>query len=80
MTNNYEEEVKNMVAEIIEIPAEEITPDADLFNDLSIDSLKAIEIVAAFEKKFRIIIPEQDIPNIRTLKQIVEYTKHLKKD
>jgi hypothetical protein len=35
MTNNYEEEVKNMVAEIIEIPAEEITPDADLFNDLS---------------------------------------------
>jgi acyl carrier protein len=80
MTNNYEEEVKNMVAEIIEIPAKEIKSDADFFNDLQVDSLKAIEIVAAFEKKYRIIIPEQDIPNIRTLKQIVEYTKHLKKD
>jgi acyl carrier protein len=80
MTSNYEEEVKNMVAEILEIPAEKLAPDADFFNDLSVDSLKAIEIVAAFEKKYRIIIPEQDIPNIRTLKQIVEYTKQLKKD
>jgi acyl carrier protein len=80
MTSNYEEEVKNMVAEILEIPAEKLVPDADFINDLSVDSLKAIEIVAAFEKKYRIIIPEQDIPNIRTLKQIVEYTKHLKKN
>jgi acyl carrier protein len=80
MTSNYEEEVKNMVAEILEIHAEKLAPDADFFNDLNVDSLKAIEIVAAFEKKYRIIIPEQDIPNIRTLKQIVEYTKHLKKD
>lgn len=80
MDNIYEEEIKNIVAEIIEIPAEKISPDADFFNDLSVDSLKAIEIVAAFEKKFRVIIPEQDIPNIRTLRQIIEYTKHLKKD
>ncbi|MHA2217485.1 MAG: acyl carrier protein [Candidatus Hodarchaeales archaeon] len=80
MTSNYEEEVKSMVAEILEMPAEKLTPDADFFNDLSVDSLKAIEIVAAFEKKYRVIIPEQDIPNIRTLRQIVEYTKHLKKD
>jgi acyl carrier protein len=37
MTNNYEEEVKNMVAEIIEIPAEEITPDAPEYTNLKTD-------------------------------------------
>lgn len=69
-----------MVSDILEIPAEKLTPDADFFRDLNIDSLKAIEIVAAFEKKYRIIIPEQDIPKIRNLRQVVEYTAPLKKE
>lgn len=75
MTNNFEEEVKALVSEIIEVPAEKLEPDADFFKDLGVDSLKAIEIVAAFEKKYRIIIPEKDIPNIRNIRQIIEYTK-----
>ncbi len=79
MTANFEEEVKNLVAEIIEVPVEELKPDADFFDDLGIDSLKAIEIVAAFEKKYRIIIPENDIPNMRNLRQLIEYTKDTKK-
>lgn len=79
MANKYEEEVRNLVAEIIEVPAEKLTLEADFFKDLGVDSLKAIEVVAAFEKKYKIIIPEQDIPNIRNLKQIVGYTKNIEK-
>jgi len=80
MGNNYEEEIKQMVSEIIEVPVEKLKPDADFFTDLGVDSLKAIEIVAAFEKKYRQIIPEKDIPKIRTISQVVEYTKGLKKE
>jgi acyl carrier protein len=80
MTNSLEEEVKHLVAEVIEVAAEKLTPDADFFKDLAVDSLKAIEIVAAFEKKFRVIIPENDIPKITTLRHIVEYTKNIKQD
>ncbi len=80
MSDNLEEEVRQMVAEIFELPVEELTLDADFFKDLGVDSLKAIEVVAAFEKKYRVVIPENDIPNITTLRQIVEYTKNIKKD
>lgn len=80
MSNIFEDEIRIMVSEILEVPAEKLTINADFFDDLNVDSLKAIEIVAAFEKKYRIIIPENDIPNIRNLGQIVEYTKALKKD
>ena len=79
MPNNYEREITQMVSEIIEVPVEKLKPDADFFTDLGVDSLKAIEIVAAFEKKYRQIIPEQDIPKIRTIKQILDYTKNLEK-
>ena len=75
MPENCEEEVKKMIADITEVPVEKLTPDADFFRDLGIDSLKAIEIVAAFEKKYRIIIPENDIPNVRNLRQVLEYIK-----
>ncbi len=80
MSHNFEEEIKDMVAEILEVPVEKLTPDADFFKDLNVDSLKAIEIVAAFEKKYRVLIPEKDIPDIRNLGQLTEYTKDLKKD
>ncbi|MBI4699501.1 MAG: acyl carrier protein [Nitrospirae bacterium] len=75
MTNNYEEEIKKLVADIAEIPVEKLKPDVDFFKDLGMDSLKAIEIVAAFEKKYKIIIPENEIPNISTVNQIVAYLK-----
>ena len=78
MSNNREEEVKKIIADITEVPVEKLTLDADFLKDLGIDSLKAIEIVAAFEKKYRIIIPENDIPNIRNLRQVLKYTEKLK--
>ena len=78
MQNTIEEEVKKLVADITEVPVEKLAPDADFFRDLGIDSLKAIEIVAAFEKKYRVIIPESDIPNIRNLRQVLKYTEKLK--
>ncbi len=80
MSTNFEEEIKKLVSDIIEVPVEKLELEADLFKDLNVDSLKAIEIVAACEKKYRIIIPEKDIPNIRNIGQIIEYTKNLKKD
>lgn len=75
--SSRELEIRKMVAEIIEVPEEKLSLDTDFFNDLNVDSLKAIEIVAAFEKKYRVVIPEKDIPNIRNLGQIVDYAKNL---
>jgi acyl carrier protein len=77
MSSSQEEELRSMVAEILEVPEAKLTLNADFFNDLNVDSLKAIEIVAAFERKYRVTIPEKDIPTIRNLGQIVEYTKKL---
>jgi acyl carrier protein len=39
---------------------------------LEIDSIKAIEITVAIEKKFKIQVRDEDVPNITTLRQAVE--------
>ncbi|MGD0335840.1 MAG: acyl carrier protein [Candidatus Omnitrophota bacterium] len=77
---NIDLELTQMVSEITEVPVEKLTPEADFFTELGVDSLKAIEIVAAFEKKYKIIVPEKDIPKIRNLKQIIDYFKNAKKE
>jgi len=77
MTNGLSEEIKAMVAEIGEIPVENLDP-AKSFVDLDIDSMKAIEIVAAVEKKYGVVVPEAEIPKIGNLTQVIELVKKLK--
>lgn len=73
-------EVKALVSEIIEIPIEKIKEDAEFVKDLGVDSMMALEIVASIEKKYRVVIPEEKIPTIRSLKNVhALLEQHLKK-
>jgi len=78
--DNLEAQLKEIIARVVEIEPEKIIPDADFMNDLGIDSLKAIEITGAIEKAFRIVVPEEQIRNIRTLNQALTLTKQLLED
>jgi acyl carrier protein len=78
MNDNFEEELKTLISDITEVPEEKLLPDADFIDDLQVDSLKAIEIVAAVEKKYRVVIPEQDIPKLRNLAKITDYVRSIK--
>jgi len=75
MANKLDDELKKIVSLITEIPLDKLKPDADFFDDLKIDSMKAIEIVAAFEKKYKVVIPEEEIPKMRSLNKIIAFAK-----
>jgi acyl carrier protein len=63
-------EVVAIVAEIAEIDAARISPTARL-EDLGIDSLDGLRIVAAVEKRYGIVIDEAEIARIRTMPDIL---------
>ncbi|MCP3981932.1 MAG: acyl carrier protein [bacterium] len=63
------EAVTEIVADVAELEVEEVAPDAKL-EDLGVDSLGGLRIVAAVEKKFGIVIDEAEIPKIRTMPDI----------
>ena len=69
------EEIKKIVSEVSEIPAEELKDDAEFGNELEIDSMMALEIVAKIEKEYKVTIPEEEIPKVRSLKNIYELLK-----
>ena len=72
---NLEQEVRALIADIIEMEPENIGPDAHLVEDLGMDSMMALEIIAVMEKKYRIQIPEEELPKITTLNQAIEVAR-----
>ena len=74
-----EQEVRDVIAEIIEKDSKAITLDAHLFEDLGADSMMALEILAAMEKKYRVVVPEDKLPELTSLRKIMEFVESLKK-
>jgi len=77
MFKNVEKEIISIISEVSGFDKEEITIDTNLVNDLEVDSIRSIEIVVAIEKKFKISVRDEDIPNITTPRQIVALTEKL---
>ncbi len=73
--NGIDQEVRKLIADIIEIEPDKVEPDANLVEDLGMDSMMALEILASIEKKFRIRIPEEELPKITTLNRAIELAK-----
>lgn len=76
-SDDVKREVVSIIADVSGFSEEEITPDANFFKDLEVDSIKAIEITVAMEKKFKISVRDEDVPNITTVKQAVELVEKL---
>ena len=77
MTEQIEKEIISILSEVSGVDEQEIKPDTDLAKDLDIDSIKAIEITVAIEKKFKISVRDEDVPKIMTLRQAVDLVSQL---
>ena len=73
--DNLEQDVRQLIAEIIEMESAQIEPDANLVEDLGMDSMMALEILAALEKKYKIKIPEEDLPKITTVNRAIDLAR-----
>lgn len=72
---DLESELKGLIAEIIEKPLSQVTLEAKFYEDLGVDSMMALEILAAIEKKYRIAISEEKLAQLTTLKDTIAVAK-----
>ncbi|HAJ57551.1 MAG TPA: acyl carrier protein [Candidatus Omnitrophica bacterium] len=79
MTQNTTQEILGVVSTILEKEPSEIPLDAHLIQDVGADSMMALEILAALEKKYKIVIPEDKLKDMTTLNKIVSLVETAKK-
>ena len=64
--------IRKLVAKIVKLPEEKVRFDADLFSDLNVDSLVGMEIFAALDQKYDIVIPANHLQGISTLDDLAQ--------
>ena len=65
--------VKEIIASQLSVPADKITETTNIAEELGADSLDLVEILMSLEDEFGISIPDEAIPTIKTIKDIVEF-------
>ena len=65
-------EVKRLIAEVTEREPEEISDTALFAEELGVDSLMAMEVMVAVDKKYKINIPEDEFATIKNVNDTVE--------
>ena len=73
---SIEEKVMNLISEELRIPREKIQLTSHVVDDLNFDSLDNIQIVLEVEQLFDIEILDEEIDEILTVQDIVDYVKN----
>ncbi len=67
------EKVRNVIAETLGCDLDKVVMEATLTDDLGADSLASVELVMALEEAVGVSIADEDLPNIKTVGDIMEY-------
>ena len=67
------EEVKEVVAEQLNVNPDEVKEESKFVEDLGADSLDVVELIMELEEKFDIEIPDSEAEKIATVGDAVKY-------
>lgn len=73
------ERVRDVVVKQLKVSPEEVTPQANLIDDLRADSLDIVDLTIAIEEAFaddaQFEIRDEDAENIRSVQDILDFLK-----
>ena len=70
------EKVKKILSEQFSVEENSITASTNIAEDLGADSLDVVDILMSIEDEFEIEVPDEEIENIRTVGELVNYIKN----
>ncbi len=73
------EKVKKILVKQLGVSEAKLKPETNLASDLGADSLDLVEILMTLEEEFNVSIPDEVIPEIKTLADMVNYIEKNKK-
>jgi len=71
--NETFEQLKGLIAELLEVDESKVVPEASFADDFNADSLDFIELITAVEDTFKIEIPDEDAEDLQTVQDAIDY-------
>ena len=70
------EKVRDIIARQLDLDPASVTMESRLIDDLKADSLDIVELIMDLEQEFDVEIPDEELPNVRTVGDIVNYLEN----
>jgi acyl carrier protein len=69
------DKIRKIICEQLDVPEEDVVPEASFVDDLGADSLDQVELIMAMEEEFDVSIPDEDAENIGTVQAAIDYVQ-----
>ncbi len=69
------EKIREIIVDQLSADPADVTPEAKFIEYLDADSLDLFELVMALEEEYGIEIPSEDLENIVTVQDVIDYLK-----
>lgn len=70
--NEDMKKLKSIIADVLNVDPDEITPDTTFADDLGADSLDLYQILMGIEEEYGITVPQEQTENITTVAEALE--------
>jgi len=70
---DIDSKVREVICEQLGLKPEDVTPEADLIQNLGVDSLDSVELVMALEEEFGIEVLDEDAEKLKKVSDITQY-------
>lgn len=72
----YFDKVREIITRQLDIDPESVKMESRLIDDLKADSLDIVELVMDLEQEFDVEIPDEDLPKVQTVADIVNFLEN----
>ena len=74
--SDIEKKVKEIIAEKLGVDESVVKNEASFANDLGADSLDLFELVMALEDEYNVEIPAEELTDLNTVGDVIDYLKN----
>lgn len=74
------EQIRDIVADTLGVPADSVTMDSSFIDDLGADSLDIVQFINTVEETYDFNIPDEDSEKMKTVEDVVNYIDQHKKE
>jgi acyl carrier protein len=71
--SDIQAKITEIICEQLDVEAGDVAPDKSFTDDLGADSLAIVELVLALEENFDIKIPDDEVDNIKTVGDAINF-------
>ncbi|MFE6667970.1 acyl carrier protein [Streptomyces sp. NPDC057697] len=68
--------LKEILDEVAEVPADQVTPESSFVDDLELDSLSIVSVFVLVQRRFGVEVPNEVFDRLSTVGRAVAYLEH----